>query len=118
MFSLMIPTVSSICAWMAAVFGFPARDGSPEGFEDEPPRGRYGSYGSDLRREKGRLRVRNTARMEFECQRHLHGTLAAVFWREWGGRYIPFVSKKVNKSVKKQRLLLRVVSLLLRRTMS
>ncbi len=44
MFSLMMPTVSSICAWMAAVFEFPA----PAGFEEEPPRGKYGSYGSDL----------------------------------------------------------------------
>lgn len=34
MFSLIMPTVSSICAWMAAVFGF-AFD-PPDGFEEEP----------------------------------------------------------------------------------
>ena len=44
MFSRMMPTVSSICCWIAAVFELPA----PAGFEEEPPRGRYGSYGSDL----------------------------------------------------------------------
>ena len=36
MFSRMMPTVSSICCWIAAVFELPA----PAGFEEEPPRGR------------------------------------------------------------------------------
>jgi len=45
MLSLMIPTVSSICCWIAAVLELPAW---PGGFDAEPPRGRYGSYGSDL----------------------------------------------------------------------
>jgi hypothetical protein len=34
---------------MAAVFGFvPVPPPEPEELADEPPRGRYGSYGSDL----------------------------------------------------------------------
>lgn len=46
MLSLIMPTVSSICCWIAAVLELPAA--GAEGFAAEPPRGRYGSYGSDL----------------------------------------------------------------------
>jgi hypothetical protein len=44
MFSLMIPTVSSICCWMAAVFALPlpVLDSPPPG-APEPGRGTYGS---------------------------------------------------------------------------
>ena len=45
-FSLMIPTVSSICCWIAAVLALPCEG---PGVAPPPFRGRYGSYGSDLR---------------------------------------------------------------------
>lgn len=40
MFSLMIPTVSSICCWIAAVLGL---TGGPDGLGEEPLRAIYGS---------------------------------------------------------------------------
>jgi len=51
--SLIAPTVSSICCWICAVWDVPAlappaAPPAAGALEDEPPRGRYGSYGSDI----------------------------------------------------------------------
>ncbi len=69
MFSLIMPTVSSICAWMAAVFAFPWLGPAP-GFAPEPFRGRYGSYGSDLREKKPN--GHQNARVDEWCEMNEH----------------------------------------------
>lgn len=68
MLSLIIPTVSSICCWIAAVLELPADGPGAAPPAAEPLRGRYGSYGSDLCAQR-----RRTSGGQYGLRRREHG---------------------------------------------